>query len=81
MARPPPTGMITTMLELARQGPCCRYRRQAAPIDGYGKAYNGQSVVIEACECHETFLHLTCNRRDSETLTTTIWNITALWAS
>ena len=29
-------------------------------IGGYGKAGSGQSVVIEACEYHETFLHLTC---------------------
>ena len=29
-------------------------------IGGYGKAGSGQSAVIEACEYHETFLHLTC---------------------
>ena len=53
------TGMITTMLELAGKDPAAVIGGKLPLIDGYGKAGNGQSVVIEACEYHETFLHLT----------------------
>ena len=53
------TGMITTMLELAGKAPAAVIGGKLPLIDGYGKAGNGQSVVIEACEYHETFLHLT----------------------
>ena len=54
------TGMITTMLELAGKDPAAVIGGKLPLIGGYGKAGNGQSVVIEACEYHETFLHLTC---------------------
>ena len=53
------SGMITTMLELAGKDPAAVIGGKLPLIDGYGKAGNGQSVVIEACEYHETFLHLT----------------------
>ena len=53
------TGMITTMLELAGKDPAAVIGGKLPLIDGYGKAGNGQSVVIEACEYHETFLHQT----------------------
>ena len=53
------TGMITTMLELAGKDPAAVIGGKLPLIGGYGKAGNGSSVVIEACEYHETFLHLT----------------------
>ena len=53
------TGMITTMLELAGRDPAAVIGGKLPLIGGYGKAGSGQSVVIEACEYHETFLHLT----------------------
>ena len=53
------TGMITTMLELAGRDPAAVIGGKLPLIGGYGKAGNGQSVVIEACEYHETFLQLT----------------------
>ena len=55
------TGMITTMLELAGKDPAAVIGGKLPLINGYGKAGNGQSVVIEACEYHETFLQLTCS--------------------
>ncbi len=55
------TGMITTMLELAGKDPAAVIGGKLPLIGGYGKAGNGQSVVIEACEYHETFLQLTCS--------------------
>lgn len=54
------TGMITTMLELAGRDPAAVIGGKLPLIGGYGKAGSGQNVVIEACEYHETFLHLTC---------------------
>ena len=54
------TGMITTMLELAGRDPAAVIGGKLPLIGGYGKAGSGRSVVIEACEYHETFLHLTC---------------------
>ena len=54
------TSMITTSLELAGRDPSAVIGGKLPLIDGYGKAGSGQSVVIEACEYHETFLHLTC---------------------
>lgn len=53
------TGMITTMLELAGRDPAAVIGGKLPLIGGYGKAGRGQSVVIEACEYSETFLHLT----------------------
>lgn len=53
------TGMITTMLELAGRDPAAVIGGKLPLIGGYGKAGKGQSVVIEACEYSETFLHLT----------------------
>ena len=53
------TGMITTMLELAGKDPAAVIGGKLPLIGGYGKAGSGQSVVIEACEYHETFLQLT----------------------
>jgi len=53
------TGMITTMLELAGKDPAAVIGGKLPLIGGYGKAGNGQSVVIEACEFAETFLKLT----------------------
>ena len=40
------TGMITTMLELAGKDPAAVIGGKLPLIDGYGKAGNGQSVVI-----------------------------------
>ena len=54
------TSMITTALELAGRDPSAVIGGKLPLIGGYGKAGSGQSVVIEACEYHETFLHLTC---------------------
>ena len=54
------SGMITTMLELAGRDPAAVIGGKLPLIGGYGKAGNGSSAVIEACEYHETFLHLTC---------------------
>lgn len=54
------TGMITTMLELAGRDPAAVIGGKLPLIGGYGKAGSGQNAVIEACEYHETFLHLTC---------------------
>ncbi|MGN0975667.1 MAG: UDP-N-acetylmuramate--L-alanine ligase [Gemmiger sp.] len=53
------TGMITTMLELAGRDPAAVIGGKLPLIDGYGKAGSGSSIVIEACEYSETFLHLT----------------------
>ena len=53
------TGMITTMLELAGKDPAAVIGGKLPLIGGYGKAGSGSSVVNEACEYHETFLHLT----------------------
>ena len=53
------TGMITTMLELAGKDPSAVIGGKMPLIGGYGKVGKGQSVVIEACEYSETFLHLT----------------------
>lgn len=53
------TGMITTMLELAGRDPAAVIGGKLPLIGGYGKAGQGQSIVIEACEYSETFLHLT----------------------
>lgn len=55
------TSMITTALELAGRDPSAVIGGKLPLIGGYGKAGNGQSVVIEACEYHETFLQLTCS--------------------
>jgi len=55
------TGMITTMLELAGRDPAAVIGGKLPLIGGYGKAGKGTSVVIEACEYSETFLHLTSN--------------------
>ena len=52
------TGMITTLLELAGQDPAAVIGGKLPLIDGYGKAGSGSSIVIEACEYSETFLHL-----------------------
>ena len=54
------TGMITTMLELAGRDPAAVIGGKLPLIGGYGKAGSGQNAVVEACEYHETFLHLTC---------------------
>ena len=54
------TSMITTALELAGKDPSAVIGGKLPLIGGYGKAGSGQSVVIEACEYHETFLQLTC---------------------
>ena len=54
------SGMITTMLELAGRDPAAVIGGKLPLIGGYGKAGSGPSAVIEACEYHETFLHLTC---------------------
>ena len=53
-------GMIATMLELAGRDPAAVIGGKLPLIGGYGKAGGGQNIVIEACEYHETFLHLTC---------------------
>ena len=53
------TGMITTMLELAGKDPAAVIGGKLPLIGGYGKAGQGSSAVIEACEYSETFLHLT----------------------
>ena len=54
------TCLIYTMLELAGRDPAAVIGGKLPLIGGYGKAGSGQSVVIEACEYHKTFLHLTC---------------------
>ncbi len=53
------TGMITTLLELAGKDPSCVIGGKLPLIGGYGKAGTGDSIVVEACEFSETFLHLT----------------------
>ena len=53
------SGMITTMLELAGKDPAAVIGGKLPLIGGYGKTGSGSSAVIEACEYHETFLHLT----------------------
>ena len=53
------SGMITTMLELAGKDPAAVIGGKLPLIHGYGKAGSGQTAVIESCEYHETFLHLT----------------------
>ena len=53
------TSMITSMLELAGQDPAAVIGGKLPLINGYGKNGNGNTIVIEACEFAETFLHLT----------------------
>ena len=53
------TSMITTLLELAGRDPAAVIGGSLPLIDGYGKSGTGSSIVIEACEYSETFLHLT----------------------
>ena len=53
------TGMITTMLELAGRDPAAVIGGKLPLIHGYGKSGTGDSIVVEACEYAETFLHLT----------------------
>ena len=53
------SGMITTMLELAGKDPAAVIGGKLPLIGGYGKTGSGSTAVIEACEYHETFLHLT----------------------
>ena len=53
------TGMITTMLELAGRDPAAVIGGKLPLIGGYGKNGSGNTIVIEACEFAETFLHLT----------------------
>ena len=50
----------SSVMELAGRDPAAVIGGKLPLIGGYGKAGSGQSVVIEACEYHETFLHLTC---------------------
>ena len=52
------TGMITTLLELAGRDPAAVIGGKLPLIGGYGKAGNGSSIVVEACEFSETFMHL-----------------------
>ena len=59
------SGMITTMLELAGRDPAAVIGGKLPLIQGYGKAGNGQTAVIEACEYHETFLQLDVYKRQS----------------
>ncbi len=53
------TAMITTAFELAGRDPGAVIGGKLPLIDGYGKAGNGNDIVIEACEYAETFLKLT----------------------
>ena len=53
------TSMIVTMLELAGKDPAAVIGGKLPLIDGYGKSGSKDTIVIEACEYSETFLHLT----------------------
>jgi UDP-N-acetylmuramate--alanine ligase len=53
------TAMITTAFELAGRDPSAVIGGKLPLIGGYGKAGNGDEIVIEACEYAETFLKLT----------------------
>ena len=53
------TSMITSLLELAGQDPAAVIGGKLPLIGGYGKNGSGNTIVIEACEFAETFLHLT----------------------
>ena len=53
------TSMIVTMLELAGRDPSAVIGGKLPLIDGYGKSGSSDTVVIEACEYNETFLHMT----------------------
>ena len=53
------TSMIVTMLELAGKDPAAVIGGKLPLIDGYGKSGKKDTIVIEACEYSETFLHLT----------------------
>ncbi len=52
------TSMITTALELAGKDPGAVIGGKLPLINGYGKAGNGENIVIEACEYSNTFLEL-----------------------
>ncbi len=52
------TSMITTALELAGKDPGAVIGGKLPLINGYGKAGNGDNIVIEACEYSNTFLEL-----------------------
>ena len=53
------TAMIATALELAGRDPSAVIGGKLPLIGGYGKAGEGDDIVIEACEYAETFLKLT----------------------
>ena len=52
------TSMITSLLELAGKDPAAVIGGKLPLIGGYGKNGSGDTIVIEACEFAETFLHL-----------------------
>ena len=52
------TGMTVQILEMAGRDPAAVVGGKLPLINGYGKAGNGDAVVIEACEYHNTFLAL-----------------------
>ncbi len=53
------TSLVTSLLELAGRDPAAVIGGKLPLIGGYGKNGSGDTIVIEACEFAETFLHLT----------------------
>lgn len=52
------TGMATQILEMAGAQPAAVIGGLLPLINGYGKAGKGDTIVVEACEYHNTFLEL-----------------------
>lgn len=52
------TGMATQILQMAGLDPAAVIGGKLPLIGGYGKAGAGDSIVVEACEYHNTFLEL-----------------------
>ncbi len=55
------TGMCVQILEQAGLDPAAVIGGKLPLIDGYGKEGHGDSIVVEACEYHHTFLQLVPN--------------------
>lgn len=52
------TGMCTQILEMAGLDPAAVIGGRLPLIHGYGKAGSGSTIVVEACEYHNTFLEM-----------------------
>lgn len=52
------TAMLTQTLLMAGKDPAAVIGGKLPYIDGYGRSGNGENIVVESCEYHNTFLEL-----------------------